>query len=301
MNKKKAMMVCLVLGATICFNGCQGADSDTTTSSVIKQDDSESDTKAVSSKSTEATSETTESESSAESIVSESENVTADTDWYKDDGSSIASGMYIVGEDLKAGSYTFTNRGEESSMEVVIFETLDDYIAYYRTSPRSTIGEEDDAIQTNSYYYTYVYPEDSCTVNVSDGNVLLMDQSYGSFSSDESISKDSNMLNDGKTLSPGLYSSDQIEEGTYILSYLNNDDEQGSNIILFENNDKYKEYNSTDKSTIGEYNEAMWKTALYDTYIDEDEPCIISFKKGMIMLVDYQNCYIQKVDMNWAE
>ena len=95
-----------------------------------------------------------------------------DTDWYENDGSSIASGIYIVGDDLKAGSYTFTNRGEDSSMEIIIFETIDDYMGYYRTSPRSTIGEEDDAIQANSYYCTYVYPDETCSVNISDDNSL---------------------------------------------------------------------------------------------------------------------------------
>lgn len=122
-----------------------------------------------------------------------------------------------------------------------------------------------------------------------------------SLTGDQSTEKDKNILNDGEILKPGLYSSDQIEEGTYILSYLSNGDEQGSNIILFENNEQYKEYNSTDKSTIGEYNEAMWKTAIYDTYVDANEPCIINFKKDSVMLVDYQSCYIQKVDMDWSE
>jgi len=300
MKSKRAIIVCLVLGTTICFTGCQGTEksvsTDTThqdSSGVIENNND------LSSNSVETNQE--ETESSSESIVSDSKDVVTDTDWYENDGSSIASGIYIVGDDLKAGSYTFTNRGEDSSMEIIIFETIDDYMGYYRTSPRSTIGEEDDAIQANSYYCTYVYPDETCSVNISDGNVLIMDQSYGSLTGESSTGKDKNILNDGEILKPGLYSSDQIEEGTYILSYLSNDDEQGSNIILFENNEQYKEYNSTDKSTIGEYNEAMWKTAIYDTYVDANEPCIINFKKDSVMLVDYQSCYIQKVDMDWSE
>ncbi len=301
MKSKRAIIVCLVLGATICFTGCQGNEKSASPNDTTQKDGSSisESNNDVSSNSVETNQEKTES--STDSVVLDSSDIMADTDWYENDGSSIASGMYIVGDDLKAGSYTFTNKGEDSSMEIIIFETIDDYMGYYRTSPRSTIGEEDDAIQANSYYYTYVCPDETCSVNISDGNVLVMDQSYGSLTDEASTTKDKNVLNDGQVLKPGLYSSDQIEEGTYILSYLSNDDEQGTNIILFENNERYKEYNSTDKATIGEYNEAMWKTALYDTYVDANAPCIINFKKDSVMIVDYQSCYIQKVDMDWSE
>lgn len=53
--------------------------------------------------------------------------VTVDTSWYENDGNAISSGIFVVGESLKAGNYTFTakrNHSSDTSAIVAVFESL---------------------------------------------------------------------------------------------------------------------------------------------------------------------------------
>ena len=63
--------------------------------------------------------------------------VTVDTSWYENDGNAISSGIFVVGESLKAGNYTFTakrNHSSDTSAIVGVFESLDKYKEYFKTS-----------------------------------------------------------------------------------------------------------------------------------------------------------------------
>lgn len=248
-----------------------------------------------------------EEETDTENITDESdaENATVtediDTSWYDSNGDAIASGIFIVGENMAAGTYEVSNPKEDQYMDVIVFESMDDYLGYFSTYPKSTLGEEDDAIKANSFYDTCLNPEESCTVNLEDGNVLMINGAIGSIVNSENTNVGDGVISEMKELKPGVYSSKQIGEGTYIITYPT-DGGYGTKIALFDNADLYKKYNSTDTVTLGDRDEAIWTNGVYDFDIEEGKPCFIEMKADSVLLVfDYDHCYIQKVDMNWSQ
>lgn len=224
-----------------------------------------------------------------------------DTSWYENNGDVITTGIFTVGTDIEAGSYTLTNIDDDGATEVAIFESIDNYLGYYRTDPRFTVGEENDAINANSYYTEYLWPDESCTINLEDGNILKLDNTRTTIVN-EGNGKNSFKLGKGKTLKQGIYSSSQIEPGTYIImSSGGADDYNNTYIALFENNSAYKKFKSADASTIGEFDTAISQNAMFDTYAKSDDPCIINMTEDSILYVEYDDCYIQKVTMNWSK
>lgn len=224
-----------------------------------------------------------------------------DTSWYENNGDVITTGIFTVGTDIEAGSYTLTNIDDDGATEVVIFESMDNYLGYFRTDPRFTNGEENDAINANSYYTEYLWPDESCTVNLEDGNVLKLDNTRVTIFNDED-GKNTFKLGKGKTLKQGVYSSSQIEPGTYIIASSGGvDDYNNTYIALFENNSAYKKFKSADASTIGKFDTAISQNAIFDTYTRSDEPCMINMTEDSVLYVEYDDCYIQKVTMNWSK
>lgn len=224
-----------------------------------------------------------------------------DTSWYEDNGDVITTGIFTVGIDIEAGSYTLTNIDDDGATEVVIFEGIDNYLGYYRTDPRFTVGEENDAINANSYYTEYLWPEESCTINLEDGNILKLDNTRTTIVNEEN-SKNTFKLGKGKILKQGIYSSSQIEPGVYIVTSSGGaDDYNNTYIALFENNSAYKKFKSADASTIGEFDTAISQNAIFDTYAKSDDPCMITMTEDSVLYVKYDDCYIQKVTMNWSK
>lgn len=223
-----------------------------------------------------------------------------DDSWYIDNGNAITEGIFTVGRDVKAGSYAITNPDEDNWLYVYIFETLDDYLGYYRTDPKSTAGEEYDALTANSYYETILYPGDECTVNMSDGNILKVFGSIGTMINEDEPN-DIFTAGECKELKPGVYSSAQIEPGTYAVMYPTEPEEMLSDIVLFENDELYKAFKTTKTVTVGDKNSAIMKNGLYDVEVRDDEPCFLNLTDDSILYVDFRGCYIQKVNMNWSQ
>lgn len=223
-----------------------------------------------------------------------------DDSWYIDNGNAITEGIFTVGKDVKAGSYNITNPDEDDWLYIYVFETLDDYLGYYRTDPKSTAGEEYDALTANSYYETILYPGDECTVNMSDGNVLKVFGSIGTMINDEGVD-DIFTAGECKELKPGVYSSAQIEQGTYAVMYPTEPEEMLSDIVLFENDELYKAFKTTKTVTVGDENSAIMKNGLYDVEVRDDKPCFLNMTDDSILYVDFRGCYIQKVTMNWSQ
>lgn len=224
-----------------------------------------------------------------------------DTSWYEDNGDVITTGIFTVGTDIEAGSYTLTNIDDDGATEVVIFEGIDNYLGYYRTDPRFTVGEENDAINANAYYTEYLWPEESCTINLEDGNILKLDNTRTTIVN-EGNGKNAFKLGKGKILKQGIYSSSQIEPGVYIMTSSGGaDDYNNTYIALFENNSAYKKFKSADASTIGEFDTAISQNAIFDTYAKSDDPCMITMTEDSVLYVKYDDCYIQKVTMNWSK
>lgn len=223
-----------------------------------------------------------------------------DTNWYENNGDVITTGIFTVGTDIEAGSYTLTNIDPEDGFDVAVFENMENYLTYYRTDPRDTVGEENDAINANSYYTTYLYTDENATLNLEDGNILKLEGKTARLvNNDETNAKFD--LGESKTLKQGVYSSSQLESGTYIVSSLNKTDEDRTLILLFENNDSYKAFNSEEKFTVGEFISAAYKNALVDLGALKDESSMINMTEDSILYVEYDDCYIQKVTMNWSK
>ena len=223
-----------------------------------------------------------------------------DTSWYENNGDVITTGIFTVGTDIEAGSYTLTNIDPEDGFDVAVFENMENYLAYYRTDPRDTVGEENDAINANSYYTTYLYTDENATLNLEDGNILKLEGKTARLvNNDETNAKFD--LGESKTLKQGVYSSSQLEPGTYIVSSLNKTDEDRTLILLFENNDSYKAFNSEEKFTVGEFISAAYKNALVDLGALKDESSMINMTEDSVLYVEYDDCYIQKVTMNWSQ
>lgn len=223
-----------------------------------------------------------------------------DTSWYENNGDVITTGIFTVGTDIEEGSYTLTNIDPEDGFDVAVFENMENYLTYYRTDPRDTVGEENDAINANSYYTTYLYTNENATLNLEDGNILKLEGKTARLvNNDETNTKFD--LGESKTLKQGVYSSSQLEPGTYIVSSLNKTDEDRTLILLFENNDSYKVFNSEEKFTVGEFISAAYKNALVDLGALKDESSMINMTEDSILYVEYDDCYIQKVTMNWSK
>lgn len=313
--KLRNLMITGVLAASMIFAGCGGSEE---TAKATKEkspeiqaawDDILGD---ESSEREDDESDVDENEEDSEDVEESTDDISddeddekegsgkPDTSWYEDNGDVITTGIFTVGTDIEAGFYTLTNIDPEDGFDVAVFENMENYLAYYRTDPRDTVGEENDAINANSYYTTYLYTDENATLNLEDGNILKLEGKTARLvNNDETNAKFD--LGESKTLKQGVYSSSQLEPGTYIVSSLNKTDEDRTLILLFENNDSYKAFNSEEKFTVGEFISAAYKNALVDLGALKDESSMINMTKDSVLYVEYDDCYIQKVTMNWSQ
>ena len=275
--------------------GEESSEPDDEKSDVDDEDDEDAENEEDSENVEESTDDISEDEEEKEGSGK------PDTSWYENNGDVITTGIFTVGTDIEEGSYTLTNIDDDGATEVVIFESIDNYLGYYRTDPRFTVGEENDAINANSYYTEYLWPDESCTINLEDGNILKLDNTRTTIVN-EGNGKNAFKLGKGKTLKQGIYSSSQIEPGTYIITSSGKaDDCNNTYVAFFENNSAYKKFKSADASTIGKFDTAISQNAMFDTYAKSDDPCMINMTEDSILYVEYDDCYIQKVTMNWSK
>lgn len=319
--KLRNLIITGILMATMIFSGCGGESE---TAKVTKEkspeiqaawndilgeesdededEDEDDDDAADDEENSENVDESTDDISEDEDDAEEEKEGSGkpDTSWYENNGDVITTGIFTVGTDIEAGSYTLTNIDDEDGFGVAVFENMEKYLAYYRTDPRDTVGEENDAINSNSYYATHLYTDEDAAINLEDGNVLKVLGKTATLINDDGTGNKFD-LGKSKKLKQGIYSSSQLEPGTYIVSSLNNDDSDRTLLLLFENNDSYKAFNSEEKFTVGEFTSAAYKNALDDLCAREDEPCMINMTKDSVLYVEYDDCYIQKVTMNWSK
>lgn len=224
--------------------------------------------------------------------------VTVDTSWYENDGNAISSGIFVVGESLKAGDYTFTANDiyDGGNATVAVFENLDKYLNFY-CSVHSNYEEYDSGLGIYSEYNTKLTNGESCGVNVSDENVLLIDGLRGSLAS-ESNENASDLTSEGKVYSKGLYSSKQLSKGTYIVLPVG---DTTPNIITFESKDKYSNYNYLVTEDDSEKTEDIGTYGMFDSLLNNGNTCMIDVTNDNIqVLIEDGSCYIQKVKMNWS-
>lgn len=95
-----------------------------------------------------------------------------------DTDSMIYPGVYVTGQDIKAGQYICLCVDAKYNMNIIIFETEDTYDAYFKTT-RSTMGEEFRAIEMNAKSYQQIYEGDTAVINLRDGMVLMIEYGTG--------------------------------------------------------------------------------------------------------------------------
>lgn len=86
-------------------------------------------------------------------------------------------GFYVVGEDLEEGQYKFICTEADYGTSLTTFENRDTYSNYFKSN-RFTVGEESDAKENNAKDLKYLYEDDSFSVYLKSGNILMLEQGY---------------------------------------------------------------------------------------------------------------------------
>lgn len=89
----------------------------------------------------------------------------------------IEEGTYLVGRDIIEGQFSLL-AACEYGMGVYIFETQEDYSAYFKEE-RFTNGEETAAIEAHAMSETWIYEGKSTSFNLKEGMVLLLENGPG--------------------------------------------------------------------------------------------------------------------------
>jgi len=85
----------------------------------------------------------------------------------------LYSGLYFIGDDIDESHYVFTSIETGFGMNVVVFENINSYLGYFRTS-RFTGGEERAAIEQNALKEFYIHEGHSCFLSLRSGMILLL-------------------------------------------------------------------------------------------------------------------------------
>ena len=93
--------------------------------------------------------------------------------------SDIYAGIYFIRDDIKEGQYSLTcTNPDYSGMNLVVFESKENYMGYFKSS-RFTNGEENDAIDANAKESKYISQDNSYSVYLREGNILMLDGGSG--------------------------------------------------------------------------------------------------------------------------
>ena len=83
-----------------------------------------------------------------------------------------------------------------------------------------------------------------------------------------------------------------MPEGTYIIECTATD--FSMEILVFENEQNFNDFENADKLTGGEYSAAVEKYAWFDTYLYEEEKVYVNLESGNIILLDDGMCEFNK-------
>lgn len=95
--------------------------------------------------------------------------------------STLYSGIYIVGDDIAAGSYNI--KCTTQYLGLTLFADRDSYLGYHRAS-RFSNGDESDAKEEYADSVKYLYKDESYSVNLQDGMVLKMEDGAAQYEAD---------------------------------------------------------------------------------------------------------------------
>ena len=92
--------------------------------------------------------------------------------------SLIYPGVYVTSQDINAGHYICQCINVKYNMNIIIFESEDAYNVYLK-SPRSTMGENFEAIYKNARSYQQLSEGGFAMLNLQDGMVLVIEYGIG--------------------------------------------------------------------------------------------------------------------------
>ncbi len=222
------------------------------------------------------------------------------TAWYKENSMLICGGVYFVGKDILAAYYGITCQTASFGMNVIVFDTENDYYSYHRSS-RFTGGEESAALEAYASQNDYISEGKTVGLNLKDGNVLLIKNGIAELSYSDSDQKaDIETPEIGKRINvfegDYLVGSD-MEPGSYMIT---STEKNGTMLVVFETAEKLADFENEDHFTNGEFSADIEKNAVFGIHINEGETCCVNLKEGMVLLVHYGTGAAQQVKMGWS-
>lgn len=225
-----------------------------------------------------------------------------ENDWYANDNTAIASGVYIVGKDINSRTYIFSLPEEvEFAPTIFLFENVDRYNDYLN-SDRSEAGLRGQAL-TDTCMEDFCPkldgdPENKETI-LSDGNVVMV---WGSGSTMRSTGFDGTTANaiTGKIKKIGnnTYTKKDLD-GTFFLTVPK--DGYAVTAYIFNSMDDYYEFKKVDKSEdIYAFMAAEEKYTYFYHGIPSDGGVYVNLTKDQILYVDGP-AYAEEIEMAWSE
>ena len=218
---------------------------------------------------------------------------------FSDSAAMIGAGVFVAGRDIREGQYTLTCVDSDWSMEVDLFESVERYEAYHRSS-RYTNGEEADAIEQNAFSSDYIGKGKSCYLDLRSGSVLMLKNGVGTLADMNGTDElNSAAVSEALPLYPGVYFiGTDLEPGVYAA--LCTKTGWSSQITVYANRDDYLAYMQTERSTNGEEIAAVEQHAFSDCYLSEGEACCMNLLDGMVLVVSDGSGEIRTIDPSWA-
>lgn len=181
---------------------------------------------------------------------------------------------YYVGNDVPAGFYAIKCTKTNFCMEIVIFESKNDY-KNFQNAEKYTIGEYTRAVEKYAWASFYVEENETVCVGLKSGNVILLDEGMCEFSHFDATSS--------AKIYSGIYiAGDDIEIGNYDFFCI----EENLQVTIFQNAQKYRQYHQSERFTIGEEADAIKKYSLSSDFIYEDDSVSVHLEKGMILMIE---------------
>lgn len=114
--------------------------------------------------------------------------------------------------------------------------------------------------------------------------------------STENVQKPNNTETEEIYSNKVYYVGDDIPAGNYAINCTNS--EYGMDILVFESEQKFKDFQGAEQFTVGEYQTAVETHAWANFYVEENEFAYIGLKKGYVILLDDGMCKFNKYDAN---
>lgn len=115
-------------------------------------------------------------------------------------------------------------------------------------------------------------------------------------SSTENVQKSNNTETEEIYSNKVYYVGDDIPAGNYAINCTKS--EYGMDILVFESEQKFKDFQGAEQFTVGEYQTAVETHAWANFYVEENEFAYIGMKKGYVILLDDGMCEFNKYDAN---